>query len=76
MSRVSKGRRQAYDNIAVGAAITSRERTIAGALPPDFTTVGNTEKIAVGVNYGEEQIVAAGAALPEGENVTYVEPNE
>lgn len=69
MSRVSKGRREAYDNIAVGSAVTSRERTIAGALPPNFTTVGNTENISAGTDYGEEQIVEAGSALPEGENV-------
>lgn len=69
MSRVSKGRRQAYDNIAVGAAITSRERTIAGALPPDFTAVGNTENIAVGQDYGAERVIVKGTSLLSGENV-------
>lgn len=68
MSRVSKGRREAYDQIAVGSAITSRERTISGALPPDQTAVGNTENIAVGSDYGEERVVS-GAALLEGEDV-------
>lgn len=68
MARIVKGRAQAYDNVAVGSAITTRERTIAGALPPDFTAVGNTENIAVAADYGEER-VSAGAALPEGEKV-------
>lgn len=54
MARTVKARREAYDNIAVGSAISSRERTIAGALPPDFTTYGNTENIAVGSDYGQE----------------------
>lgn len=68
MSRVSKGRREAYDNIAVGSAISSRERTISGALPPANTTVGNIENISNGNDYGEERVVS-GAALIEGENV-------
>lgn len=68
MSRVVKGRREALDNIAAGSAITSRERTIAGATPPDFTAVGNTENIAVASDYGEERVVA-GAALIEGERL-------
>lgn len=54
MARTVKNRREAYDNIAVGSAITSRERTIEGALPPAFTTYGNTENIAVGSDYGQE----------------------
>lgn len=68
MSRVSKGRREAYDNIAVGSAISSRERTIDGALPPDETTVGNTENISSGSDYGEERSVS-GSALLEGERL-------
>lgn len=68
MARTAKGRRQAYDNIAAGSAISSRERTIAGALPPDFTAVGNSENIAVGADYGEERAVA-GSALMEGERL-------
>jgi len=68
MSRVSKGRRHAYDNIAVGAAISSRERTINGALPPDFTAVGNSENIQTGVDYGEERVVR-GEVLIEGERL-------
>lgn len=68
MARVSKGRREAYDNIAPGSAITSRERTILGALPPTSTAVGNSENIAVGSAYGEERVVA-GSALMEGEQL-------
>ena len=68
MSRVSKQRREAYDNIAVGSAITSRERTIDGSLPPDETTYGNIENISSGNDYGEERHVA-GSVLMEGENV-------
>lgn len=68
MSRVEKGRRVAYDNIAVGSAISSRERTISGALPPDETSVGNTENIASGSDYGEERHVS-GSALMEGERL-------
>lgn len=68
MARTIKGRTDAYDNIAVGSAVTSRERTISGALPPDFTTVGNSENIAVGSDYGEERVVS-GSALMEGERV-------
>ncbi len=71
MSRVSKGRREAYDNQAPGGGtniVTTRERTIEGSLPPDFTGVGNNENIAVGSDYGEERVIA-GSALMEGENV-------
>lgn len=68
MSRVEKGRRRAYDNIAVASAITTRERTINGSLPPDFTTIGNGENIANAEDYGEERHVA-GEALIEGERL-------
>lgn len=68
MSRVSKGRREAYDCIAVDAAITSRERVISGAAGPDFTGVGNLENIFVGTDYGEERLVS-GSALMEGERL-------
>lgn len=54
MARTVKARREALDNIASGSAISSRERTINGALPPDFTVYGNTENIAVGSDYGQE----------------------
>lgn len=68
MSRVAKGRREALDNIAAGSAISSRERTINGAAPPDFTAVGNTENIAAGADYGEERVVS-GSTLMEGERL-------
>lgn len=68
MSRVSKGRRKCYDNIAVASAITSVERTISGSLPPADATVGNTENIQNATDYGEERHVS-GSTLMEGENV-------
>lgn len=68
MSRVVKGRREALDNIAIGAAITTRERTILGATAPDFTAVGNNENIQSGVDYGEERVVLS-SALQEGERL-------
>lgn len=55
MARTSKARSEAIDNIAVGSAISTRERTISGALPPAFTTWGNTENIAVGTDYGADE---------------------
>lgn len=61
MARTVRARSQAVDNIAVGAAITSRERTINGALPPDFTTFGNTENIAVGTDYGADENIVVTA---------------
>jgi hypothetical protein len=69
MARTVKGRKQAYDNIAIGSEISSRERTLSGALPPDFTAVGNSENIAVASDYGEER-VSAGALLSEIERMT------
>ncbi len=77
MARTVKARREAYDNIAVGSAISTRERTVpdlsavaAGALPPAFTTWGNTEKIAVGVAYGaDENLVAVATNLLTGERL-------
>ena len=69
MARTVKSRTEAYDNIAVGSAISTRERTIAGALPPGFTAVGNSEKIAVGSSYGDERVIVAGTALLAGEKL-------
>lgn len=64
MARTNKARSEAIDNIAVGSAISSRERTIAGALPPDFTTWGNSENIAVGTDYSaDENLVVSGTNL-------------
>lgn len=71
MARTSKARREAYDNIAVGSAISSRERTIAGSLPPANTTFGNGENIAVATDYGaDENIVVAGTNMLAGERLT------
>lgn len=70
MSRTSKARREAYDNIAAGSAISSRERTINGSLPPAFTTFGNTENIAVASDYGaDENIVVSGTNMLSGERL-------
>ena len=69
MARTVKARREAYDNIAVGSAITSRERTIAGASPPDFTVWGNTENIQVATDYGPELIIEKTTALSLRDNV-------
>ena len=76
MSRTEESRRVALDNIAVGSAITTRERTVpdltgskAGALPPDKTAVGNGENIAVGQSYGAERIIVKGTALLAGERL-------
>lgn len=64
MARTSKARSEAIDNIAIGSAISTRERTISGALPPAFTTWGNTENIAVGTDYSaDENLVAVATNL-------------
>lgn len=69
MSRTNKSRREGYDNIKVGSAITTRERTVSGALPPNQTTYGNSENIKVGSAYGAEKHVSKGTALLSGDNV-------
>lgn len=69
MSLTHKARRKAFDNIAQGSAITARERTINGSLPPDFTAVGNGENIASGTDYGTEQVIVAATALLAAERV-------
>jgi hypothetical protein len=64
VARTSKARSEAIDNIAVGSAISTRERVIEGATAPAQTTWGNTENIAVGVDYGaDENLVATGVNL-------------
>jgi hypothetical protein len=67
MARTSKARTEAVDNQGPNGGadrVTSRERTINGSLPPAFTTWGNTENIAVGVDYGaDENLVVAGTNL-------------
>jgi len=39
MGRTRRGEGEAFDNITVGKAITSQERTIAGAVPPAELTI-------------------------------------
>jgi hypothetical protein len=68
VARVSKGRKEAIDNIAVASAISTREKTIEGALPPATTSVGNSENIAVAADYGEERVIA-GSLLMETERL-------
>jgi hypothetical protein len=68
MARTVRARREAYDNIAVGSAITTRERTISGATPPAFN-YGGKDNIAVGSAIGAEKIVVKGTTLLTGEVV-------
>ena len=67
MARTNRARSEAIDNMWGGAStdrITSRERTIDGALPPDFTTWGNSENIAIGTDYSaDENLVVSGTNL-------------
>lgn len=64
MARTYRARSQAIDNIAAGAASSAQERTINGSLPPATATWGNTENIAVGVDYGaDENIVVTATNL-------------
>lgn len=73
MARTVKSRREAYDDIALGggtAVITTRERTISGALPPSGpTNYGNTENIAVAADYGAERIIQKTTTLLAGERL-------
>ena len=71
MSRTVRNRKEAFDNPGVGQAITSRERTIAGALPPSFN-YGGLDRLAVGSSFhttdpGEN--IAVGSVAPLAENV-------
>lgn len=71
MGRTYKARTQAYDNIAVAAANSAQERTINGSLPPSTSTKGNTENIAVGVDYSaDENLIVAGTNLLAIERLT------
>ena len=67
MARTYKARTQAVDNQGPGGGawrVTSQERTINGSLPPSTSTWGNTENIAVGVDYSaDENLVARGVNL-------------
>jgi hypothetical protein len=51
--------------------VTSQERTINGSLPPDTSTWGNAENIAVATAYGaDENLVAAATNLLLTERLT------
>lgn len=67
MARTYKARTQAVDNQGTAGGsdrVTSQERTINGALPPDTSTWGNTENISVGVDYSaDENIVVTATDL-------------
>jgi hypothetical protein len=67
MARTYKARSQAIDNQFGGELtdrVTTQERTISGALPPDTSTWGNTENIAIGVDYSaDENIVKVATNL-------------
>jgi hypothetical protein len=80
--RTELGRIVCYDNVAVGSAVGSKERTIAGALPPvkivggGEGTAGANQKghsnIAKGSNYPTANIpddIAVGVVTLAGENV-------
>ena len=71
MARTVRSRREAYDDIALGggtAVITTRERTISGALPPSFN-YGGKDNIAVGNTNAAERIIVKGTALMTGERL-------
>jgi len=71
MARTVRSRREAYDDIAVGGGaniITTRERTIAGALPPSFS-YGGKDNIAVGNTNAAERIIVKGTVLLTGEKL-------
>lgn len=64
MSRTELGRKTAYDNISVGNAISSQERTIAGALPPAKIVgggEGSTSALAPG-----HSMISVGTDYPTG----------
>lgn len=67
MARTYKARTQAIDNQGPNGGadrVTSQERTILGSLPPSTSTWGNTENIAVGVDYSaDENIVVTATDL-------------
>ena len=47
MSRTALSRRQAYDNVAVGSAVSTQERVISGSVAPakDQTTFAHGERL-------------------------------
>jgi len=68
MARTAFLRREAYDNIAVGSAISSQERVIDGSVAParDRTTFVHGERLTSGAASGLERYVS-GSATPTGE---------
>jgi hypothetical protein len=68
MARTVKARREAYDDVAVGSAISTRERTVAGAAAPTLSWA-NGENIAVGSASGAEKIIVSGTSLMAGERL-------
>lgn len=79
MSRTAYSRREAYDNIAVGSAISTQERVLpdasgaaAGVTPPakDRTTFAHSENLT-GISNTPlaERIIVSGTALLAGEKV-------
>ena len=66
MARTEKARSYAIDDQAPGGStniVTTRERTINGSLPPDWTAVGNLENLTVGNRYGNERVVLGSALM-------------
>lgn len=59
MARTALARRQAYDNIAIGSAISTQERVISGATAPakDQTTFAHGERLTGGGTSGLERII-------------------
>lgn len=71
MARTVKARTFSYENITVGLEDTTRERTILGAVYPAQATWGNTENIAIGVDYGaDENLVVVATNLLGRERLT------
>lgn len=67
MAVTLRNRRTSYDNIAVGSA-TGAERPITGDVQP-AQTWGQGANIAVGSDYGKENVIVSGTALIIGENL-------
>jgi hypothetical protein len=59
--RIELGRRTSYDNIAIGQAVTSKERTTSGSLPPAKLSGGGEG--AVGANAVGVSNPAVGSAF-------------
>lgn len=70
MSRTSRGRREAYDNIAIGSVISSRERTrdVNNATAAQFADA-TKDNISVGGAWGSENVIVSGTDLLAGERL-------